>query len=105
MKSNLAPRFRGANGGDRVRPPNTRTKVVRRPADREISGDSFAGGIVRMENEMRSTLINERVLGGRGSLAGNVPDAKSKFKVGLARINQELWLVLSLFVIAGLFNW
>ncbi|HWY20793.1 MAG TPA: HD-GYP domain-containing protein [Candidatus Acidoferrum sp.] len=54
---------------------------------------------------MRSTLINERVLGGRGSLAGNVPDAESKFKVGLARINQELWLVLSLFVIAGLFNW
>ena len=58
-----------------------------------------------MENEMRSTLINERVLGRRGSLAGNDPDAKSRFKVGLARINQELWLVLSLFVIAGLFNW
>jgi putative nucleotidyltransferase with HDIG domain len=58
-----------------------------------------------MENGMKSTLINERVLGKRGSLAGDAPDFKSKFKVGLARINQELWLVLSLFVIAGLFNW
>ncbi len=54
---------------------------------------------------MKSTLINERVLGSRGSLAGDDPDAKPKFKTGLARINQELWLVLSLFVIAGLFNW
>jgi putative nucleotidyltransferase with HDIG domain len=58
-----------------------------------------------MENEMKSTLTNERALGSRGSLAGKSPDAKSKFKVGLATINQELWLVLSLFVIAGLFNW
>lgn len=40
-----------------------------------------------------------------GMLAGNTPVSKSKFKAGLARINQELWLVLSLFVIAGLFNW
>ena len=63
------------------------------------------GGVVDMENGMKSTLINERVLGKRGSLAGDAPDFKSKFKVGLARINQELWLVLSLFVIAGLFNW
>ncbi|MGB6800839.1 MAG: hypothetical protein WBE31_01125 [Candidatus Sulfotelmatobacter sp.] len=54
---------------------------------------------------MKSTLTNERVLGSRGSLAGDASDSKSKFKVGLARINQELWLVLSLFVIAGLFNW
>jgi putative nucleotidyltransferase with HDIG domain len=60
---------------------------------------------MEMENEMKSTLINERVLGTRGSLAGNAPDSKSGFKVGLAKINQELWLVLSLFVIAGLFNW
>jgi putative nucleotidyltransferase with HDIG domain len=57
-----------------------------------------------MENGMKSTLVNERVLGQRGKLAADAPD-KSKFKVGLARINQELWLVLSLFVIAGLFNW
>ena len=40
-----------------------------------------------------------------GMLAGNTAISKSKFKAGLARINQELWLVLSLFVIAGLFNW
>ena len=54
---------------------------------------------------MKSTLIDERVLGSRGSLAGDAPDSKSRFKVGLAKINQELWLVLSLFIIAGLFNW
>jgi putative nucleotidyltransferase with HDIG domain len=54
---------------------------------------------------MKSTLINERILSTRGSLSGDAPDSKSKFKVGLAKINQELWLVLSLFVIAGLFNW
>jgi putative nucleotidyltransferase with HDIG domain len=54
---------------------------------------------------MKSILMNERVLGGRASLASDAPDIKSKFKVSLAKINQELWLVLSLFVIAGLFNW
>src|SRR5580693_6860527 len=54
---------------------------------------------------MKSTLINERILSARGSLSGDAPDSKSKFRVGLAKINQELWLVLSLFVIAGLFNW
>ena len=32
-------------------------------------------------------------------------DSESKFKISLARINQELWLVLSLFIIAALFNW
>jgi putative nucleotidyltransferase with HDIG domain len=51
--------------------------------------------------EMKSTLTNERVLG-KGAMS---TDLKSKFKVGIATINQELWLVLSLFVIAGLFNW
>jgi putative nucleotidyltransferase with HDIG domain len=54
---------------------------------------------------MKSSLTYERALGSRGSLAADGRDSKSKFKVGLARINQELWLVLSLFVIAGLFNW
>src|SRR5208283_4652810 len=54
---------------------------------------------------MKSTLVNERILSNRGTLAGDVPDSTSNFKVGLAKINQELWLVLSLFVIAGLFNW
>src|ERR1700675_4286710 len=54
---------------------------------------------------MKSTFTNERVLGQRGSQAGNAANSNSRFKVGLAKINQELWLVLSLFVIAGLFNW
>ena len=54
---------------------------------------------------MKSALINERVLVNRGSLALDKPGGKSKFKVALATINQELWLVLSLFVVAGLFNW
>jgi putative nucleotidyltransferase with HDIG domain len=58
-----------------------------------------------MENGMKSTFRNERILGTRASLAGDASDIKSRFKGGLARINQELWLVLSLFVIAGLFNW
>jgi putative nucleotidyltransferase with HDIG domain len=54
---------------------------------------------------MKSTLTNERILGTRATLAGDAPEIKSKFKTGLATINQELWLVLSLFIIAGLFNW
>jgi putative nucleotidyltransferase with HDIG domain len=54
---------------------------------------------------MKSTLSNERLLGRPRSLEVDKPDAKSRFKVGLATINQELWLVLSLFVLAGLFNW
>src|ERR1700726_4672752 len=54
---------------------------------------------------MKSTFKNERILGTRATLAGDAPEIKSKFKSGLATINQELWLVLSLFIIAGLFNW
>jgi putative nucleotidyltransferase with HDIG domain len=54
---------------------------------------------------MKSTFKNERMLGTRAAAAGNAPEVKSKFKSGLATINQELWLVLSLFIIAGLFNW
>ena len=63
------------------------------------------GALSDMENGMKSTFRNERILGTRASLAGDASDIKSKFKGALARINQELWLVLSLFVIAGLFNW
>ena len=70
-----------------------------------IQGKLIREASGHMENEMKSTLINERVLGSRGGLAADAPDSKSKFKVGIATINQELWLVLSLFVIAGLFNW
>lgn len=54
---------------------------------------------------MKSTFTNERILGTRTPLAGDAPEIRSKFKIGVATINQELWLVLSLFVIAGLFNW
>jgi putative nucleotidyltransferase with HDIG domain len=54
---------------------------------------------------MKSTFTNERILGARATLSGDAPDIKSKFKMGLVTINQELWLVLSLFVIAALFNW
>ena len=45
------------------------------------------------------------MLGSPGALAEEAGESKPKFKTGLAKINQELWLVLSLFVIAGLFNW
>jgi putative nucleotidyltransferase with HDIG domain len=82
----------------------------------KIRGTLIRAGIQPHEPEpfmeedtgMKSTLTNERVLGrhGRhGSLASDASADKSRFKVGLATINQELWLVLSLFVIAGLFNW
>src|SRR6202049_3030476 len=54
---------------------------------------------------MKSTFTNERILGTRAALDGDASEIKSKFKSGLVTINQELWLVLSLFVIAGLFNW
>jgi len=54
---------------------------------------------------MKSTLTTELPLGLPGGLVVNKTEAKSKFKVGLVTINQELWLVLSLFVLAGLFNW
>ena len=49
---------------------------------------------------MKSSMIYERAFGGRGDAAGG-----SKMKVSLPQVNQELWLVLSLFVIAGLINW
>src|SRR5208282_1471180 len=56
-------------------------------------------------NGMKSTFAQEHMLGSPGNIAGDVADSKPTFKTGLARINQELWLVLSLFVIAGLVNW
>jgi Tfp pilus assembly protein PilZ len=54
---------------------------------------------------MKSALIHERAFGRRESVAGDASDLTSNFKGGLTRINQELWLVLSLFIIAGRFNW
>jgi putative nucleotidyltransferase with HDIG domain len=52
-----------------------------------------------------NALTNERIMGSTGTLGEEDAESKPKFKTGLAKINQELWLVLSLFVIAGLFNW
>ena len=49
---------------------------------------------------MKSSVIYERAFGRQGDTAGG-----SKLKLSLPQVNQELWLVLSLFVIAGLINW
>ncbi len=54
---------------------------------------------------MKSSLVYERAFGRRGEVAGSGSDGNSNFKFSLARVNQELWLVLSLFIIAGLINW
>jgi len=54
---------------------------------------------------MKPTLINERFYGRRSGITGSSADTESKFMLAVARINQELWLVLSLFIIAALFNW
>ena len=54
---------------------------------------------------MKSSVLYERAFGRRKEVAGGGSDGESNFKFHLARVNQELWLVLSLFVIAGLTNW
>jgi putative nucleotidyltransferase with HDIG domain len=54
---------------------------------------------------MNSATIEKGVLGAPGQTAVDASRPKSGLKGAVARINQELWLVLSLFVIAGLFNW
>jgi putative nucleotidyltransferase with HDIG domain len=54
---------------------------------------------------MKPTLIHERFYDRRSGTAGSSADTESRFKLAVARINQELWLVLSLFIIAALFNW
>src|SRR4029077_6678381 len=41
----------------------------------------------------------------RETVAEDASEVKSNFKGGLARINQELWLGVLLFCIAGRFNW
>jgi putative nucleotidyltransferase with HDIG domain len=53
---------------------------------------------------MKSPFVDERALD-RPGIGGTSPDVEPKFRVALASINQELWLVLSLFIIAALFNW
>jgi putative nucleotidyltransferase with HDIG domain len=49
---------------------------------------------------VKSSVMYERAFGRRGDAAG-----ASKLKLSLPQVNQELWLVLSLFIIAGLINW
>jgi putative nucleotidyltransferase with HDIG domain len=49
---------------------------------------------------VKSSVMYERAFGRRGDAAGG-----SKMKLSLPQVNQELWLVLSLFIIAGLINW
>src|SRR5580700_24015 len=49
---------------------------------------------------MKSSLIYQHLSGRRGDAAG-----ASELKSSLPQVNQELWLVLSLFIIAGLINW
>jgi putative nucleotidyltransferase with HDIG domain len=54
---------------------------------------------------MKPTLANERLHDRPSELVASSSNSESKFGIALARINQELWLVLSLFIIAALFNW
>jgi putative nucleotidyltransferase with HDIG domain len=49
---------------------------------------------------MKSSLAYEREFARRVDTAGG-----SNLKIRLPQVNQELWLVLSLFIIAGLINW
>jgi putative nucleotidyltransferase with HDIG domain len=54
---------------------------------------------------VKSSIVYERAFGRRGEVASSGSNGDSNFKFNLARVNQELWLVLSLFIIAGLINW
>jgi putative nucleotidyltransferase with HDIG domain len=49
---------------------------------------------------VKATVFYERAFDRQGDAAGG-----SKSKLSFPQVNQELWLVLSLFVIAGLINW
>lgn len=54
---------------------------------------------------MKTSSVYERAFGRREEVADRDSNGKSNFKFLLARVNQELWLVLSLFIIAALVNW
>ena len=54
---------------------------------------------------MKSSLVNGRRPGTRRDGVSGSSDLGSTFSLRLAKVNQELWLVLSLFIIAGLINW
>ena len=54
---------------------------------------------------MKSSLVYEHAFGRRGNAGDGGSDVGSNFCLRLANVNQELWLVLSFFVIAALMNW
>ena len=54
---------------------------------------------------MKSSRLYERPFGRHGNVAGRSSDGESDLMLRLTRVNRELWLVLSLFIIAGLINW
>jgi putative nucleotidyltransferase with HDIG domain len=54
---------------------------------------------------VKSSLVYDRAFGIRGDVSGSRSGPEKNFTRALARVNQELWLVLSLFIIAGLINW
>jgi putative nucleotidyltransferase with HDIG domain len=54
---------------------------------------------------MKSSLVHGRGLETRENAAGSNYKINSDFSVRLAKVNQELWLVLSLVLITGLLNW
>jgi putative nucleotidyltransferase with HDIG domain len=54
---------------------------------------------------MKSSLVYERAFGRRKDVLRGGSDVISAPALRLAQVNQELWLVLSLFIIAGLINW
>jgi hypothetical protein len=66
-----------------------------------LAGDQSIGRKLKTKRkqrkglQMKSPFTNERILGTCPTLAGDAPDIKSKFKIGLVTINQELWLVLA----------
>jgi putative nucleotidyltransferase with HDIG domain len=51
------------------------------------------------------TVVYERAFGRREEITSGGSDLGSNLKLRLAQVNRELWLVLSLFIIAGLINW
>lgn len=53
---------------------------------------------------MKSPLVYVQAFGKRRDIADGSSDVKASARVRLAKINQALWLALSLFVIAGLIN-
>lgn len=54
---------------------------------------------------MKSSPVCDRAFGVRGSVSSSKSGSEKNFTRALAKVNQELWLVLSLFIIAGLINW